>query len=141
LFHWLLLIAIVLSESMSHAVLTCILQCQTPAAPRFHRTSLLQDVVKAKETEIASMREQLRAMRRDKDRMKSDLKDAEAAAAFGRTAREQAIKSSRELADLHNRNEAESRKRRQLEMELERAKLAADRAARKNREPSLVQAL
>lgn len=102
---------------------------------------LLQGVVKDKEAEIASMRGRLGAMQRDREKLKADLEDAEAAAGLGRTAREAQIKSSREVADLQNRNEAESRKRRQLEMELERARLIADRAARKNGELAPIRAM
>jgi predicted RNase H-like nuclease (RuvC/YqgF family) len=102
---------------------------------------LLQGVVKNKEAEMASIRGRLGAMQRERDRLRADLQESEVAAVFGRTAREQIAKSSRELADLQNRHESESRKRRQLEMELERAKLSADRAARRNGESSLVQAL
>lgn len=101
----------------------------------------LQGVMKDKEAEIASMRGRLGAMQRDRDKFKSELEDAESAAGFGRTAREQAIKASREVADLQNRNEAESRKRRQLEMELDRAKLIAERAARKNGELTPIQTM
>ena len=102
--------------------------------------SLVQGIIDEKEAEIAALRSRLGRIQRDRDKFKADLVDAEAAAGFGRAAQKQAIKASREVADLQNRNEAESRMRRQLEMQLERTKLAADQETRRNGELNPIQA-
>lgn len=99
----------------------------------------MQGIVNDKDAQIASLQSRLGRVQRDRDKLKADLVDAEAAAGFGRAAREQAIKASREVADLQNRHEDESRKRRQLEMQLERTKLTADRATRRNGELNPIQ--
>lgn len=78
--------------------------------------------------QLAALKQQVSSLDRECQKLRTDLCAAEVVAEEGRIARKRAAQSKTEVAELRSKHEAEGRRRRYAEMELERSKLDANRS-------------
>lgn len=87
----------------------------------------MQGLVKEKDMQVVSLKEKLGVLERERRKLCADLQAAEAAAEDGKMAQTRAAKAANEIAELRSKHDAEGKRRRQAELELERTKLITTR--------------
>lgn len=87
----------------------------------------VQGLIKEKDKQVASLKEKCGVLECDCRKLHANLQAAEAAAEDGKIAQKRAAKAANEIAALRSKHDAEGRRRRQAELELEQTKLITTR--------------
>lgn len=82
----------------------------------------IQGVIKDKDKQLELLQEQVKLLDRERNKLVADLHVAQAAVEEGKISHRRAIKASHDIAELRSLHEAEGKRRRQAEMEVERSK-------------------